>query len=285
MPSESRFVQAPDGIRLHVQLHRATRQPKPTCLLLHGFGDGGYVWEDACAALRATCSTTVVDLRGHGDSEHSPTGVYDLDINVQDVRTIIAHLGVAPIIVVGHSFGGEIALRLAAHPPAPVLGAAFIDISPGVNQDTSKQATVHMQDTLRSYRSAEEYCSLLMSMRPLLSESTARQLARGALRECDGSFQLKLDPALMKYADEEFTSPAQWQQLLPMIHCPTLVMRGAGSAMVSANSAKEMVRVLPRGQLVAIPRAGHAVLSDNPSASCASIANFVASTLWNRALP
>jgi pimeloyl-ACP methyl ester carboxylesterase len=280
MPTEAHLIRAGDGVRVLAQLHRHRDPAKPTCLLLHGFGDGGYVWDDVCTALRDVCAIAVIDLRGHGDSDPSPTGAYDLETNVDDVKAVIAQLELSSIIVVGHSFGGEIALRLASCPPVPVAGAVFIDIAPRINQETSRRATAQMQEMLRPYSSAEEYCSLLMSMRPLLSEDTARQLTRGALRRQEQhGLRLKVDQALMQYADEEFTSAAQWQELLATIRCPTLVMRGAGSAMVTANAAKEMLDMLPQAQLVTVPRAGHAVLSDNPAASSAGIATFVRSTL------
>jgi pimeloyl-ACP methyl ester carboxylesterase len=279
----SRFVQTTDGVRLHIRLESTGELPRATCLLLHGFGDSGDVWEHTCAALREVCATASVDLRGHGDSGHSPAGVYDVVTNVQDMRTAVTELGLGPLILIGHSFGGEIALRLAARPTAPVIGTVFVDIAPGFNEESAKRASVQMQQTLRVYASVDEYSSLLMSMRPLLAESTARQLARGALRECDDGFRLKLDPALMRYADEEFTSAAEWRELLPAIRCPALVVRGAGSALVSANAARTMVGILQQGRMVTIPRAGHAVMSDNPAAWTAQIVDFVASLLRSRA--
>jgi pimeloyl-ACP methyl ester carboxylesterase len=273
MPAESRFVQAEDDTRLHVQLNRNRDPRAPTCLLLHGFGDGGYVWQDTAAALADICSTAVLDLRGHGDSGHSRSGIYDLHTNLRDVSTVIAQLGLARLILVGHSFGGEIILRLARH--TSTIAAIFVDIAPTIDIETAHQATAYMRETLRSYRSIEEYSSLLMDMRPLLPEAAARQIARDSLRSCEGGFELKLDIALLKYGDDEFTSISQWRELLPQIGCPALVVRGAGSAMVTASAAKEMVRMLPRAQLVTIPKSGHAVMSDNPSAFCASVAGFI----------
>jgi pimeloyl-ACP methyl ester carboxylesterase len=135
----------------------------PTCLLLHGFGDGGYVREDTSAALADVCSTGVLDLRGHGDSGPSPSGIYDLDMNLRDVRTVIARLGLTRLILAGHSFGGEIILRLA---PQPItIAAIFVDIAPTVDIETAHQATVYIRETMRPYKSIEEYSSLLKDMR------------------------------------------------------------------------------------------------------------------------
>jgi pimeloyl-ACP methyl ester carboxylesterase len=283
MSSESRLFRVADALQLHVRLSRCAHPNAPLCFLIHGFGDGAYVWEDVCTALRDTCTTAAIDLRGHGDSQHSRTGVYDLNVSVQDVRSVLADLGPTSLILIGHSFGAEIVLRIAAHSPAALLGTVFVDVAPEINQEAAKRATTLMQETLLPYRTVEEYCSLLMSIRPLLHETAARQLARGALRECADGLHVKLDPAITKYADKEFTTPAEWQALLPKISCPTLVMRGQGSALVSASAVNDMLRMLPRGRLVTIPRAGHAVMSDNSSASSTSIASFVTSLTPSRA--
>jgi pimeloyl-ACP methyl ester carboxylesterase len=183
----------------------------------------------------------------------------------------------ARVILIGHSFGGEIVLRLAAHPIT--VAAVFVDVAPTVDIATARRATEYMQETMRTYKSVEEYSSLLMEMRPLLPAATALRLAAGSLRRHDGGYRLKLDPVLIRYADQEFTSAAQWRQLLPQIRCPTLVVRGAGSAMVTASAAKEMVRALPRARLVTIDRSGHAVMSDNSPAFCAGVAGFVRALL------
>jgi pimeloyl-ACP methyl ester carboxylesterase len=275
MPSESILISAEDGTRLHVRLSRHADSSRPTCLLLHGYGDGSYVWADACAALSDVCKVVVVDLRGHGDSEPSRSGAYDADTGAGDVRTIIAQLELASPILIGHSFGGELVLRLAARPVPDVAAAVFVDICPEANQEASRQATVLMRETLRTYGSIEDYCNVLMSIRPILSKAAAERLAHGSLRPVEGGFQLKLDPALIDSADEEFTTAAQWRELLPGIRCPTLVVRGAASAMVSASCAAQMARMLAKARVVTVPKAGHAVMSDNPAAFCADIVGFV----------
>jgi pimeloyl-ACP methyl ester carboxylesterase len=278
MTLETLAIHSRDGTRLHVTIDRHADPTARACLLLHGFGDGGYVWRDTRIALQDLCTTVVLDLRGHGDSERSRSLAYDLRMNVEDVQAVITALRLAAPIVVGHSFGGEIALRIAACPASQISAAVLVDSGPDLNDAASRQATAHLRQLLRTYSSVEEYCSDLMKLRPLVSAATARQLANGALRRERDGYHLKLDSRLLDHADEQFTSASEWQQLLPAIRCSTLVVRGAGSAMVSAASARQMLRLLPMSRLVTLPRAGHAVMSDNPPAFCACISGFIRET-------
>lgn len=274
--AESLFIAANDGTRLHVDLYRNPTRT-PTCVLIHGFGDGGYIWTDLCAALRDLCSVAILDLRGHGDSERSRSGRYDLSTYVADVGALVAQLELTEIAVIGHSLGGEIAAHVAANAVMPVLGAILVDTCPEPDTDASAQVMVRLRRRMRVHRTVRDYESLLMNMCPLLSSTNARSLAAGALEACAGGFRPKLDPALL---DEESDpgaalSPQIWQELLVAIRCPTLLVRGAASALVSASSAKRMTAALPQGRLVTIERAGHAVPSDNPEALRTSIVDFL----------
>jgi len=275
MQVESIVIGADDGTRLHVQLQRHSDSSRPTCLLLHGYGDGAYVWADTCAALLGTCTTAAVDLRGHGDSEPSRSGAYDVATSVRDVSTIISALGLTSVIPIGHSFGGEIVLRLAAQAVTAIPAAIFVDICPQPDQGAARHATALLRQTLRTYGSIEEYCEALLCMRPILSRAAAEHLARGCLRPTDSGFQPKLAPALVDHADDEFTTSEQWQALLPRIRCPVLIVRGAASAMVTAACAVQMARLLAQARVVTVPKAGHAVMSDNPGAFSAEVLGFI----------
>jgi pimeloyl-ACP methyl ester carboxylesterase len=112
------------------------------------------------------------------------------------------------------------------------------------------------------------------------------RMALHGLRRCnDGSFELKMDPALrgaMSERDREeleasdSTSPeAQWDALA-RIKCPTLVVRGAASDILSADTADKMVdEVLSDGRLAVVPRAGHSVMTDNPEGFEEALVGFL----------
>lgn len=49
----------------------------PNCVLIHGFGEGGYVWDDVACKLSVSWRALAIDLRGHGESERDAQCRYD----------------------------------------------------------------------------------------------------------------------------------------------------------------------------------------------------------------
>jgi pimeloyl-ACP methyl ester carboxylesterase len=117
--------------------------------------------------------------------------------------------------------------------------------------------------------------------RPIL-ERMARHMLR---RRGDGRFEPKLDPQWFKgregadraaqEAREERLAKEMWQALAE-VPCPTLVVRGAASDVMSPEVADKMVdEVLKHGRLAVVPRAGHSVMVDNPEGFTAALVGFV----------
>jgi 4a-hydroxytetrahydrobiopterin dehydratase len=96
-------------------------------VFVHGWQADHTVWNDVIAALAPGMRTIAVDLRGSGESGDAP-GPYNLDRYAADVRELLDGLAVRPAVVVGHSMGAKVALRLALDAPEAV--AAVILIAP-----------------------------------------------------------------------------------------------------------------------------------------------------------
>ena len=104
-------------------------------------------------------------------------------------------------------------------------------------------------------------------------------------RREDGRFALKMDPALRGFGREQLPPEEaaareaelvqeQWQAL-ERIPCPTLVVRGAASDVLSPETAERMVEeALPQGRLAVVARAGHSVMTDNPDGFREAVADF-----------
>lgn len=105
---------APDGTRLH---YTRTGGGKPPVLLLHGIQVNGLSWLRTARALEADYDVVMPDFRGHGASGGLENG-FSAEVLVNDMRALIAGLGLDSPFVVGHSMGAEIAGRLAAVHPA-----------------------------------------------------------------------------------------------------------------------------------------------------------------------
>src|SRR5215210_4440484 len=85
-------------------------------LFLHGLAGYSGEWAASMSGLPTNTRSVAFDLRGHGRSERRPTDV-SLDAHVDDAVLVVEERQLAPAIVVGQSFGGLVALLLAARRP------------------------------------------------------------------------------------------------------------------------------------------------------------------------
>ena len=95
-------------------------------LLLHGLASNARIWDLLAPILAKNFSVIAVDQRGHGKSDKPDTG-YDFDTVTNDVVGFINALKLKNPIVVGHSWGGSVALCLATQRPDLISGLCFVD--------------------------------------------------------------------------------------------------------------------------------------------------------------
>jgi len=103
-----------DARRLNgVTLHYVRAGVGPALVLLHGWGSTWYMWRKLIGPLSAHFTVIAPDLRGIGDSS-KPAGGYDKLTIARDVAALVAELGLGPIRLVGHDWGGPVAYLYAA---------------------------------------------------------------------------------------------------------------------------------------------------------------------------
>ncbi len=93
-------------------------------LLLHGLASQRRFWDMVVPQLGGPVVT--LDARGHGASDKPDSGYALADV-VADIPPALDALGLSRVVVVGHSWGGAVALHLAAHHPERVLAVVAID--------------------------------------------------------------------------------------------------------------------------------------------------------------
>lgn len=121
------------GDMLVVQAGRANAQ---TILFLHGLGQIAFTdWVDVMKQLARRYHVVAVDLPGYGYSA-SPLGKYSPKNYARVVQDVLARHAKGPAIVVGHSMGGAVALRLASDYPASVRRLVLVDVA-GILHRTS----------------------------------------------------------------------------------------------------------------------------------------------------
>ncbi|XP_060576401.1 protein phosphatase methylesterase 1-like [Ruditapes philippinarum] len=139
----------------------------PVLLFLHGGGFSALSWAALCGSLSKliACRCTAVDLRGHGDSVTTDETTLSADVLSSDVGDIVKELygeNAPPVILIGHSMGGAIAVHTGVRGLIPSLaGLVVIDVVEG----TALEALSSMQNFLRgrpkvfkSLEQAIEWC-------------------------------------------------------------------------------------------------------------------------------
>ncbi len=260
-------------------------------LLLHGFGNEAHIWDDLAPTLAPHYRVMALDLRGHGDSDHHPGGAYDYDDHLADLEAIVAHLGIERAVVVAHSLGGRVAMLYGGRHSERLAGLVIVDSAPELDRRGTTRITLETakhQDP--SFRSVSEYEQLLVHNYPAATPAAIRRMAKyGVKQREDGRFVLKMDtvfrgavgasseaidPSILEERHERYQK--QMWQALEKLECPTLVVRGAASDIMSPDVADRMVdEVLKNGQLAVVPQAGHSVMTDNPEAFAEAVCRFV----------
>jgi pimeloyl-ACP methyl ester carboxylesterase len=285
MRPESRRVRGAHDLDLH--LLEWSREGVPL-LLLHGFGNDAHIWDDFAPSVAPHYRVVALDHRGHGDSAWDPERRYEHESMVEDVERVTSELGVERLVLVGHSLGGRIATLFAGRHPERMAGLVIVDVGPEV--DARGKLRIRMDVESRPtpvYASAAEYARDLSLAYPAARpDALARMAEHGLRRRADGLYELKMDPALRgamsssetpaeAEAREREMESALWDALRK-IPCPTLVVRGAASDILSPDVADRMVEdVLPKGRLAVVARAGHSVMTDNPDGFREAVCEFV----------
>lgn len=234
----------------------------PPTLLLHGIGNYGRYWDFFAEAIAGRLSLVAPDARGHGESGRPADGYTPADFTV-DALAVLDQLGIERAVVVGHSMGGLHATNIAARHPERVHALVIVDASPdplpqGAERAqrllTGRPARFADRDTARAY---------LEQTSPGYSAAVYENRLAFAFREEGGGLVWRSDPAALQLIMSGRTSADDRWDALASIDCPTLVVRGTRSNVLSEEVARHMVQTLADGRLMELD-AGHNVPLERP---------------------
>ena len=242
----------------------------PTIVCVHGYTSSAEAFNALARRLQDRARIVAVDVRGHGESAWSPEGAYQYADQAADLAGLVDALGLDRFVLIGTSMGGIVAMAYAAQRPERLRALVINDIGPeaetGSNRITGLVGSrpvdfVSLEEAL-AYR---REISPITAGRPLEDQ---RELAHGVLRQrVDGRWAWKMDPAYIEQRVKRGAParPALWPAL-EALPCPTLVIWGTDSDVLSEAQAKRMATALPKGELVAVPGVGHAPTLVEPAA-------------------
>jgi esterase len=249
-----------DDLRLHYLDWGNAGAPPVVCI--HGYTSSAQVFNAPARHFQNRCHMIAPDVRGHGESAWSPAGAYQYNDQVSDLEGIVDQLGLEQFTLIGTSMGGIIAMAYAGAHPERLVRLVINDIGPDAEMG-SQRITQTVGARPEEFATLEDAMAYRRQMSPIVASRSAedqRELALGVLRQRpDGRWGWKMDPAYIQQRVQHGPPPrpALWP-VLQRLSCPTLVVWGMESDILSEAQARRMVEVLPRGELVAVPGVGHA---------------------------
>ena len=216
----------------------------PPLILVHGGQDHCRNWDWVAADLRRDYHVIAPDLRGHGDSAHSPSGEYGMASYVYDLAQLVHQQHLTPVKIIAHSMGGNVALRYAGAFPETVSKLVVIE-GMGPSPEQMKQrarrtapermrAWVNDKRALagrlpRRYPTIEDALARMQAENKHLTPDQARHLTvHGASQNEDGTYSWKFDNYVHSNSPVDYTGK-DIEALWANIACPVLLVNGKES--------------------------------------------------------
>lgn len=275
----SSFVQAA-GLRWHVQQFGAGNDQLPLALLIHGTGASTHSWRGLAPLLTSHFRLLSLDLPGHAFTDMPAGGPTSQQLSLpgmaQAIHALLSVLGLSPALVIGHSAGAAIGVRMCLDSlvaPKLVLSinGAFLPLGGMAGQLFSPIAR-------------------LMSALPFVPQIFSRQAAEPAVlqRLVDGTGS-KLDATGMALYGKLVSNPghaagalgmmANWDlphlvQDIPRLKTPLSLVVASQDRTISPREAIRVMAILPQSAsrgLITLPSLGHLAHEERPDLVAAAV--------------
>ena len=261
------------GLHLHVQ--REGPRGAPALLVLHGFTGAA---DELLVPARelAAFERIGVDLIGHGRSD-APTDParYAFARALDDLVTMLDRLELPRVALWGYSQGGRLALGFALAHPERVSQLILESASPGIESETERMARCRDDEALATFIEREGIDAFVAKWEALPLFATERKLPTHIQDEIRFTrcAQRPIGLANALRGLGAGAQPSLWPRLNEL-NCPTLLITGDRDEKFHAL-AQKMASRISSSRHISIANAGHAPHREQPSASVASIAEFL----------
>lgn len=261
-----------NGLRLH---YTRTGGDKPPLVMVHGFSDDGSCWIPLAERFEADYDVIMPDARGHGFSEASEDD-YSPAAQAADLNGIITALGLHKPLILGHSMGAVTTMTLAGlYPDVP--GAILLEdppawwISSGLPPVRSQTELADMRQSFidRKKQSREDLIASERRKNPRWSDAELGPWADSKLR---------MSPYVAGLFENSVPTSVDWASVLPRVSCPALLITAEVSrgAIVSAEAAEALKKLVPQLQVLHIADAGHCIHRDQLETYLTGVNAFLA---------
>ena len=260
-----RSVLCASPLGLHRMAYREWGDPRNrnVVLCVHGLARTGRDFDELARALCGQFRVVCPDVAGRGDSDRLPDAkLYAVPQYAADMVTLIARLEVEAVGWVGTSMGALIGMALAAQKGAPVSRLVLNDAGPVISRSSLERIGSYLgkAPAFTSIEKAEEYVRAVSTTFGPHSDAQWRFLTDTWVRKHeDGNYRAHYDPKIAEpFRTDMPPGDTDLWAIYDAVHCPTLLLRGELSDLISRETAAAMAQRGPKARVVEIKGVGHA---------------------------
>lgn len=232
----------------------------------HGLSRQGRDFDTLAAAMSDVYRVVCPDVVGRGRSDWltDPMG-YNIPAYVADMVTLLARLNASTVHWVGTSMGGLIGLGLASLPGSPISKLVLNDVGPTIEPISLQRIGTYLGQPAH-WATLDEAADALLAISQGFGPHSREQwlaLTRPQLKPDGAGFKPHYDPAMalpFRLITPELARAGEallWQSY-ERVACPTLLLRGADSDLLSPATAQAMTQRGPKARLLEFAGVGHA---------------------------
>jgi pimeloyl-ACP methyl ester carboxylesterase len=273
------FVQSLSPHGFHRVAYREWGDPASsrTVVCVHGLTRNGRDFDALATALSDRFRIVCPDMPGRGDSDWlRDPGDYVFPVYLTALTALLARIDARDLYWVGTSMGGLLGMVMAAQPDTPIRRLVLNDVGPVIEPAALLRIAsyVGLDPVFESFAALEAHIRQVSAPFGKLSDAQWTSLAASTARQDrDGRWRLKYDPGIA-VPFRSASAPADLWALWDTIRCPTLVLRGVESDLLSAQTAAAMRERGPKPKVIEFAGIGHAPTLLDPD-QIAPVADFL----------
>ncbi|MDA9975578.1 alpha/beta hydrolase [Alphaproteobacteria bacterium] len=238
-----------------------SRQCGRVVMCAHGLTRQGRDFDTLARAIVDDFQVIEMDVAGRGRSGWlADKTAYNFDTYLRHAKALMEYRGVAAADWVGTSMGGIMGMLLAAEDDTPIRRLVINDAGPFVSGAALEKLGTYIGAN-PNFSTLQKACAYLREVHAEFGDLTdvdwSDMTVHSVNREVDGCYKLHYDPAIGDAFKERVRDVDLWS-IYDRIKCPVLVLRGAESEFLTAETAREMMERGPCAELVEFLGVGHA---------------------------
>jgi pimeloyl-ACP methyl ester carboxylesterase len=278
---EDRCFTVGDGLRLHYRDYPGSAD-KPPILCLPGLTRNSRDWAEFAERYSPRFRVIALEFRGRGGSDYDPVPQrYNPLTYARDVLELLDQLGIDQAIFAGTSLGGLVTMTVAAMAPQRICATIMNDVGPDIDASGVERILTYVGKDRRFAgwdQAAEAIAANYGASFERYTHDDWVKMAKRNCREDNGEICFDYDMAIAEPFKTTGPTPHVdlWPFFAALAQKPLLVIRGAKSDLLTAETAARMQKAAPDMKLALVPGVGHAPELNEPEA-VAAIDEFLTS--------